>query len=60
MRTEEMNKDIWWNERVRHRKGVTGLICRHKEREGVQDIAALNIAKECRDIPTKMISYPEP
>jgi len=20
MRTEEMNKDIWWNERVRHRK----------------------------------------
>ena len=60
MRTEEMNKDIWWNERVRHRKGVTGLICRHKEREGVEDIAALNIAKECPDIRTKMISYPEP
>jgi len=60
MRTEEMNKDIWWNERLKYRKRVTGLICRRKEREGVKNIAALNINKECRDIRTKMISYQQP
>jgi len=45
MRTGEMNKDIWWNERVKYRKSVTGLICRSNEREGVQNIAALNTNK---------------
>ena len=38
MRREEMNKDIWWNERVRHRRGVTGLIYRHKERDGLNTL----------------------